>query len=102
MDKAQDEDNLLVAARNIKWRRVAEVPFQKLDYETIVIDPRRREVHLLNETAARVWELCGSPQTVDDLVAALGEDYDTIADDLRSAVVELLNGLRNKSLLVNT
>jgi hypothetical protein len=24
-----------------------------------VLDPRRREVHLLNETAARIWELLG-------------------------------------------
>ena len=38
------------------WRRDAELPFQKLDEETIVVDPRRREVHLLNETAARIWD----------------------------------------------
>ena len=39
------------------FKRDAGVPFQKLEEETIVVDPRTREVHLLNDTAARIWEL---------------------------------------------
>jgi len=57
------------AANAGRWRRDGELPFQKLDEETIVVDPKRREVHLLNETAARIWELLASPQSVDDLTA---------------------------------
>jgi hypothetical protein len=90
-----------MSAANATWRRVADLPFQTLDEETIVINPRRREVHLLNETATRVWQLCASPRTVDDLVTALGEEYDASADDVRRAVAELVDGLRDKSLLVS-
>jgi len=82
------------------WRRDSELPFQKLDEETIVVDPRRREVHLLNETAARVWELLASPQSVDELAAALGGEYDVAEAELREAVVELVDGLSSKGLLV--
>ena len=57
-----------------RWRRDAELPFQKLDEETIVLDPRRREVHLLNETAARIWELLAAPRSVDELTDALGDE----------------------------
>ena len=71
-----------------------------MDEETLVIDPSRREVHLLNETASRVWQLCASPRTVDELVAALGEEYDAEPDDLRRGIIELLAGLEEKSLLV--
>jgi hypothetical protein len=88
-------------ALNATWRRVAELPFQTLDEETLVVDPSRREVHLLNETATRVWQLCASPRSIDELVAALAEEYDAPADDLRRGVTELLESLRDKSLLVS-
>jgi PqqD family protein of HPr-rel-A system len=81
------------------FARDAGLPFQKLDEETIVVDPRSREVHLLNETAARVWELLESPASVDQLAAALGQEYDAPAAELRDAVHELLGALRDKGLL---
>ncbi len=83
---------------NTTWKRVTDLPFQTMDEETIVINPARREVHLLNETATRIWELCASPRTVDDLVAGLSDEYDAPAEDVRRAVVELLDGLRDKRL----
>jgi PqqD family protein of HPr-rel-A system len=82
------------------YKRDPELPFQTLEEETIVVDPRTREVHLLNDTAARVWELLASAQSVDDLMAALGEEYDAPADELRAGVEELLAGLTDKGLLV--
>jgi hypothetical protein len=88
------------AAATGSWRRDTELPFQKLDEETIVVDPRRREVHLLNETAARIWELLASPQSVDQLAATLGDEYDVEESELRAAVVELVDGLSDKGLLV--
>jgi hypothetical protein len=87
---------------NTTWRRVTDLPFQTLDEETIVINPARREVHLLNETATRIWELCASPRTVDDLVAGLSDEYDVPAEDVRRAIVELLDGLRDKRLFEST
>jgi len=88
------------ALEGAAWRRDPDLPFQKLEEETIVVDPRRREVHLLNDTAAQVWELLESPQSVDGLVASLAEAYDAPEDELRGAVVELLSGLEQKGLLL--
>jgi hypothetical protein len=83
-----------------RWRRDAELPFQTLDEETIVLDPRRREVHLLNETAARLWELLASPRSVDELAATMADEYDVAAPELREAIVECVDGLTSKGLLV--
>ena len=83
-----------------RWRRDAELPFQKLDEETIVLDPSRREVHLLNETAARIWELLASPQSLDDLAAVLGDEYEVDEAELRAEVVSCVEGLTTKGLLV--
>jgi PqqD family protein of HPr-rel-A system len=81
------------------FKRDPELPYQKLDEETIVVDPRSREVHLLNETAARVWELLASPRSLDELAATLGEEYDAPAGELRAGVEEVIAGLRDKGLL---
>jgi PqqD family protein of HPr-rel-A system len=89
------------AAVSGTWRRDGELPFQKLDEETIVVDARRREVHLLNETAARIWELLASPQSLDDLAATLVEEYDVAEGELRAAIAECVGGLESKGLLVS-
>jgi len=81
------------------YARDPGVPHQKLDEETIVVDPRSREVHLLNETAARIWELLAAPRSLDELTAALGDEYDAPADEVRGAVQEILATLGDKGLL---
>jgi len=90
----------VTTASDGRWRRDGELPFQKLDEETIVLGPRRREVHLLNETAARLWELFASPRSLDELAATLADEYDVAEPELREAIVECVDGLTSKGLLI--
>ncbi|MBC8133638.1 MAG: HPr-rel-A system PqqD family peptide chaperone [Deltaproteobacteria bacterium] len=80
-------------------RRVSSLPFQKLDNEVLVVDPRTREVHLLNATATRIWDLLQDPLTGDELVAALTEEFDAPAGALRADVETLLTELGSKGLV---
>lgn len=82
------------------WRRDPAVPFQRLEEDTIVVDPRTREVHLLNDTAGRIWELLGAKTTVEELASSLGDEYDAPPEELREAVVVLLEDLRGKGLVL--
>ena len=76
------------------------LPFQRLDEEAIVVDPRTREVHLLNETGARIWELLEEASTVDELVEALSDEYEGMAPEaLRLEVEAFLADLGRKGLL---
>jgi PqqD family protein of HPr-rel-A system len=82
------------------WRREQALPFQRMDEETIVVDPRSREVHLFNETAARIWELLETASSTDELVAALAEEYEGAPDEeLRREVETFLSDLGSKGLL---
>ena len=82
------------------WRRAEALPFQRLEEETIVVDPRSREVHLLNETAARIWDLLETASSVDQLVEALGEEYEgATPEQLRHEVEAFLGDLGGKGLL---
>jgi pyrroloquinoline quinone biosynthesis protein D len=67
-----------------------------------------REEHLLlipegavrlNPTAAEVLELCDGERSLDDIVGALSDRYD--GADLRADVVELVDAMTQKGLLVD-
>jgi PqqD family protein of HPr-rel-A system len=86
--------------KQTSWRRDPTLPFQSMDEEAIVIDPRTREVHLLNETAARIWDLLETPCSVDELCAALAEEYEGASPEaLRLEVEGFLADLGGRGLL---
>lgn len=80
-------------------RRVSSLPFQKLNDEVLVVDPKTREVHLLNATATRIWDLLEIPHTPDELLATLSMEFDAPADALRADVEALLGELGQKGLV---
>ncbi|HVZ75449.1 MAG TPA: HPr-rel-A system PqqD family peptide chaperone [Polyangia bacterium] len=83
------------------WHREPTLPFQRMDEETIVVDPRTREVHLLNETAARIWDLLEEPASLDQLCEELAEEYEGATPEaLRGEVEGFLKDLGGKGLLV--
>jgi pyrroloquinoline quinone biosynthesis protein D len=53
----------------------------------------------LNPTAAQVLELCDGERSLDDIAAALSERYD--GADVRDDVVELVDAMAQKGLLVD-
>jgi PqqD family protein of HPr-rel-A system len=86
--------------KSTSWRRDPALPFQRMDEEAIVVDPRSREVHLLNETAARIWELLATASSIDDLVATLADEYEGASmDALRAEVEAFVGELGGKGLL---
>jgi PqqD family protein of HPr-rel-A system len=83
-----------------RWARDPSLPFQRMDDETIVVDPRSREVHLLNETAARIWDLLESARSVDELCAAIADEYEGASPEvLRGEIDVFLNDLGGKGLV---
>jgi hypothetical protein len=56
--------------------RSTRIFVQKLPSELVVYDVERNEVHCLNGTAARVWELCDGNHTVAEIAQQLGTDLE--------------------------
>ena len=84
---------------DVRITRVTSLPFQTLNDEALVVDPRTREVHLLNPTATRIWNLLERPQTAEGLSAALAEEYQAPLDTIRAEVRTLLIELSAKGLV---
>jgi PqqD family protein of HPr-rel-A system len=82
------------------WRRDPALPFQRMDEEAIVVDPRTREVHLLNETAARIWDLLETTHSLEELCATLADEYEGVPPEaLRTEVGAFVTDLGGKGLL---
>ncbi len=54
-----------------------DVKARKLGNEWMLYDDRSGSVHIINETAAKVWEMCDGTRTVEEIAAALAEQYET-------------------------
>lgn len=67
------------------YRRIEELPFRQLGDETVVVNPRSREVHVLNGTGSRIWELLESQLSLAEIVRGLESDGEF---DSEAAVIE--------------
>lgn len=74
----------------------ARVDIRSVDLgsELIVYDERTRQVHVLNPTARRIWQLCDGTHQIEDIVAEIARLFpqapvDTVESDVRSTLDEL-------------
>jgi PqqD family protein of HPr-rel-A system len=62
------------------------------DNENAVYDPTTGGLHLLNETARAIWELCDGETTVDEMISAIvelsGLHPDVVTEDVERAIAE--------------
>ena len=80
-------------------RRRADIVLQDVGGEAILIDPRTDEAHVLNGSAARLWQLCDGERTLDQLAAEFGAIYDLSAADVADDVREVLGELAKLKLI---
>ncbi len=76
----------------------ADVTLQRVGREAILHDGLAGRAHVINASAARVWELCdGRP--FDELLTAFAAPYGLDSDDVRADVERVLTGFRDLGLL---
>jgi hypothetical protein len=81
--------------RTERYTRAQRLPFRRLDDQTVIVDPGRREVHVLNGVGSAIWDLLSESRNLVDLVAALEHEgsfdaeFATISDDVRAFLIDL-------------
>ena len=73
----------------------------QVEDELTLYDHRGNVVHILNSTAAAVWELADGTQEAGDIAAQLAELYGLEADVAEEDVQEILEQFREAGLLQN-
>lgn len=72
-------DSALPLQRPGMWLRVSED-------ETVIVDQDNSSLHVVNETALALWELCNGENTVDEMVTAICELFGESAAGVRRDV----------------
>jgi hypothetical protein len=87
--------------------QTTDVPRQNLDTAARVIDettyvlhPETSELHTFNDVGARIWELADGERSVAQIAAAVEVEYEVDLAQAEADVVEFLDALVAKGLIV--
>lgn len=67
-----------------------DVQLTRTGDEAVLVDAANGSVHVVNSTAARIWELCRDEPTVGGLLAEMSREYQLPDDSLRPDVESML------------
>ncbi len=81
-----------VPAEHVRGRR--------LDQEAVVVLPDRGEVKVLNEVGAQIWALADGSRTVQEIAAAICQEYDVPPAVAEADTLSFLATLQQKGLIV--
>jgi len=64
----------------IIWRKVGE------EVAIIVLEDTSNSLHILNKTAAHIWEMCDGEHDADDIAASINERFDVTLEKAKADV----------------
>ena len=79
--------------------RSSRVLLTRAGDEGVLVDEDGGSVHVVNATAARVWELCGEGATFNSVLHAMGAEYDIDETELRGDLEAVLSEFHELSLV---
>ena len=74
--------------------RAEDIIWREIDDDIVVIRDDGVSVHMLNKTAARIWEMCGGDLGPDEIASKLCERYDVSLEkasaDVRNVMAKMV------------
>ncbi len=80
--------------------RSPHVTLQNVGKEAILYDRQHGQAHVINSSAARIWELCDGRTTLNDIVTAFASAYRIEPERVRDDVVSVLTAFGELHLLM--
>ncbi|MBI5779763.1 MAG: PqqD family protein [Planctomycetes bacterium] len=74
-------------------------PFQKIEDDTIIVDPKNRLMHQLNDVGSRVWELLSQRQAIRDIITTITDEYNVDPSAASEDVIQLLDKMSELKLI---
>ncbi len=81
-------------------KRQEQIIVQKGSRDVLLFNMDDGSYYALNEVGNRIWELCDGTHGVAQLVDMLAKEYDAPAEIIETDIVEVLEDLRSKNLIV--
>jgi pyrroloquinoline quinone biosynthesis protein D len=77
----------------------AGVTLQRVGSEAILYDRRNGRAHVINSSAARIWELCDGRATAEEITGAFAAVYGLPAAEVGADVAAILTTFRELRVL---
>ncbi len=87
------------AAGQARITRRQDVILTRTGDEALLVDELNGSVHVVNRSAARLWELCDGDPTIDQLVASMAGAYRVDDGAIRGDVETMVGTFRDLGLL---
>jgi coenzyme PQQ biosynthesis protein PqqD len=81
-------------------RRQEQIIVQKGSKDVLLFNMDNGSYYALNEVGNRIWELCDGTHRVAQMVCMLAKEYDASAEIIETDILELLEDLQSKNLIV--
>jgi len=95
---ADYQEALIMIRLNDSAERIS-YPFQKIESDTIIVDPKDRLMHQLNDVGSRVWELLSQKQMVSDLIVTVTTEYEVNPSAASDDIMQLLERMTELKLI---
>lgn len=82
-------------------KRQEQIIVQKGSKEVLLFNMDDGSYYALNEVGNRIWELCDGTHGVTQLACMLAKEYGAPAEIIETDILELLDDLRSKNLIVD-
>ena len=79
--------------------RSADVTLQRVGQEAILYDRRLGRAHVINDSAARIWDLCDGQTSTADITKSFAAAYDMTEAAVRDDVAQILTTFRTLEVL---
>ncbi len=78
---------------------VEDIIWRRIEDEVVVITEDGLSVHVLNKTAAHIWELCDGRHDLNDIADMVCERFEVSVDEAKADVKAMLAQLEGLGLL---
>lgn len=96
----QTNSHRMTILKNTFFRRNPDLLFSDMDGETVMMSIQNGEYYGLDEVGSRIWQLLEKPESAETLTEKLIEDYEVTRENCLSDVMEFLNMLAEKHLII--
>ena len=79
--------------------RDPQVTLEHVGDQAVLYDRRNGQAHVLNASAARLWELCDGESTIDEVAERFAAGYEMPAESVRADVESVVASFRDLGVL---
>jgi pyrroloquinoline quinone biosynthesis protein D len=84
---------------DIKPKRKDQLVPEEMDDDLLLADFRQSQLHVLNPTAAAVWEMCDGKHTAEQIAGLIAKHFALPVEEVRQDVARVLGEFREKGLV---